>query len=59
MITTELTKNGKLLAENAPPPVQQKIIDGLNKLSEDQIEQIAAILLNLTDMLDVQDLEVT
>lgn len=59
VITIELTKNGKVLAENAPPPVQQKIIDGLNKLSEDRIEQTAAILLNLTDMLDVQDLEVT
>jgi DNA-binding MarR family transcriptional regulator len=59
VITIELTKNGKVLAENAPPPVQQKIIDGLNKLSEEQIEQTAAILINLTDMLDVQDLEVT
>jgi len=59
VITIELTKNGKVLAENAPPPVQQKIIDGLNKLSEDQIDQTAAILHNLTDMLDVQDLEVT
>ena len=59
VITIELTKNGKVLAENAPPPVQQKIIDGLNKLSEGQIDQTAAILLSLTDMLDVQDLEVT
>ena len=59
VITIELTKNGEVLAENAPPPVQQKIIDGLNKLSEDQIDQTAAILLKLTDMLDVQDLEVT
>ncbi|MDY7037922.1 MAG: MarR family transcriptional regulator [Thermodesulfobacteriota bacterium] len=59
VITIELTKNGKVLAENAPPPVQQKIIDGLNKLSEDQIDQTADILNKLTAMLDVQDLEVT
>jgi len=59
VITIELTKNGEVLAENAPPPVQQKLIDGLNKLSEDQIDQTAAILLKLTDMLDVQDLKVT
>ena len=58
VITIELTKNGKVLAENAPPPVQQKIIDGLNKLSEEQIDQTANILLKLTGMLDVQDLEV-
>ena len=59
VITIELTKNGEVLAENAPPPVQQKIIDGLNKLSEEQIDVAATILLKLTDMLDVQDLEVT
>ncbi|MBW1768143.1 MAG: MarR family transcriptional regulator, partial [Deltaproteobacteria bacterium] len=39
VITVELTKNGKILAENAPPPIQQKIIDGLNQLSPSEIEQ--------------------
>jgi DNA-binding MarR family transcriptional regulator len=58
IITVELTKDGKVLSENAPPPVQTKIIDGLNKLSEKQIEQIAKTLIKLTNMLDVQDLEV-
>jgi DNA-binding MarR family transcriptional regulator len=58
VITVELTKNGKSLCENAPPPVQTKIVDGLNKLSEKQIEQIAKTLIKLTNMLDVQDLEV-
>lgn len=58
-ITVELTKNGKVLAENAPPPIQSKIIDGLNKLSKNEIDLMARILLKLTDMLDVQDLEVT
>ena len=32
VITIELTKNGKVLAENAPPPNQQKIIYGIKKL---------------------------
>jgi hypothetical protein len=54
-----LTETGKGLAENAPPPIQQKVIDGLNKISERQINQIALSLIKLTDMLDVQDLEVT
>jgi DNA-binding MarR family transcriptional regulator len=58
IITVELTKDGKVLSENAPPPVQTKIVDGLNKLSEKQIEQIAKTLTKLTNMLDVQDLEV-
>jgi DNA-binding MarR family transcriptional regulator len=58
IITVELTKNGKILSENAPPPVQTKIIDGLNKLSEKQVEQVAKTLIKLTNMLDVQDLEV-
>ena len=59
VITVELTKSGKNLAENAPPPIQHKIIDGLNKLSPQEIDEIALTLKRLTDMLDVQDLEVT
>ena len=59
VITIELTKNGKKLAENAPPPIQQKIIDGLNKLSPEEIDKIALTLKRLTDLLDVQDLKVT
>jgi len=59
VITVELTKSGKMLAENAPSPIQQKIIDGLNQLSPSEIKQIALTLKRLTDMLDVQDLKVT
>ncbi len=59
VITVELTNNGKILAENAPSPIQQKIIDGLHDLSTDEIEDIAFTLKRLTDMLDVQDLKVT
>lgn len=59
VITVDLTKNGKVLAENAPPPIQQKIFDGLSKLSEKELKNISSTLLKLTDMLDVQDLEVT
>jgi DNA-binding MarR family transcriptional regulator len=59
IITIELTKNGKVLAENAPPPIQWKLMDGLNNISEKDIKQIAHTLIKLTNMLDVQDLEVT
>ena len=59
VVTVELTKAGKALAENAPPPIQQKIVDGLNSLSPQEIDEIALTLKRLTDMLDVQDLKVT
>jgi len=59
VITVELTRSGKILAENAPPPIQHKIIDGLNNLSPRDIDDIALTLKRLTDMLDVQDLDVT
>jgi DNA-binding MarR family transcriptional regulator len=59
VITIELTSAGKKLAKNAPPPIQQKIIDGLKRISEDETEQIVLALTKLTNMLDVQDLEVT
>jgi len=58
VITIQLTEAGKKLAENAPPPIQQKIIDGLRQTENVKIEQIVLSLSTLTDMLDVQDLEV-
>lgn len=58
VITIELTEAGKTLAQNAPPPIQHKIVDGLKKLPEGEIEQIILSLSKLTHMLDVQDLEV-
>ncbi len=59
IVTIELTDAGNQLAENAPPPIQQKIVDGLKKISETEIDEIVFALTKLTDMLDVQDLEVT
>jgi len=58
VITIQLTAAGKRLANNAPPPIQQKILDGLKKLSKDDIKRIVASLNMLTHMLDAQDLEV-
>ena len=58
VITIELTDSGTNLAENAPPPIQQKIIEGLRRLPRSEMEKIVLGLTMLTRMLDVQDLEV-
>jgi len=58
MITIELTETGNGLAQHAPSPIQQKIIDGLKRLPNGEIEKIVDGLNMLTRMLDVQDLEV-
>ena len=58
VITIQLTQAGKKLAQNAPPPIQQKIIDGLKQTETVKKEQIVSSLNMLTAMLDVQDLEV-
>lgn len=58
VITIELTDAGKKLAENAPPPIQQKIMDGLKRLSEDEINRIVLGLTKLTNLLDFNDIEV-
>jgi DNA-binding MarR family transcriptional regulator len=58
VITIQLTQAGKKLAQNAPPPIQQKIIDGLKQTKSAKKEQIVSSLNMLTAMLDVQDLEV-
>jgi len=59
VITIELTQTGKRLAKNAPPPIQQKIIDGLKNISEKEKDNIVFSLSKLIDMLEVQDLDVT
>ena len=58
IITIELTESGRKLAENAPPPIQQKILQGLQKLEETEGEEIIHSLTRLTEMVDAQDLEV-
>lgn len=58
-ITVELTEEGEALAHNAPPPIQQTIVDGLKKLSQEENEQIIHDLTLLTKMLDGHDLVVT
>ena len=58
VITIELNEPGERLAEHAPPPIQQKIMDGLRMLSAEETETILRGLQRLTQMLDVQDLEV-
>ncbi len=59
VIMIELKEDGKALAKNAPPPIQQKILDGLRSLPEEEIKQIVHSLKKLTNMLEVEDLEVT
>ena len=39
-------------------PFHQRVIDGLKKLPSDDLEQIARSLDALTNMLDVEDLDV-
>ena len=58
VINIELTDAGKTLAQNAPPPIQQKIVDGLKRLPQNKMEAITHNLQLLVYMLDVQDLEV-
>jgi DNA-binding MarR family transcriptional regulator len=58
VISIQLTANGKKLAKVAPPPIQQRVFDGLQQLSNKELDQIIISLATLTKMLDVQDLEV-
>jgi DNA-binding MarR family transcriptional regulator len=58
IVTVELTESGKKLAQNAPPPIQQKIVEGLSQLSEQEMNSIVQSLTRLTEMVDAQDLEV-
>jgi DNA-binding MarR family transcriptional regulator len=54
VITVSLTQKGTALVENAPLPVQNKIVEGMRKLSSEEIEEIIQGLTRLTGMLDDQ-----
>lgn len=57
IITIELTPEGRKLARNAPPPIQQQMLDGLNKLDPSQLKQIIQSLRTLTFSLDAGAIE--
>lgn len=58
VIMISLTAKGTVLAENAPPPLQKKIVEGLKKLPPLEVESIVQALTKLAFFLDVQDLDV-
>jgi DNA-binding MarR family transcriptional regulator len=58
IINVELTPDGQNMAQSAPPPIQQRVVDGLQKLSSEELDQIVHSLAKLTRMLDFQDLGV-
>jgi DNA-binding MarR family transcriptional regulator len=58
IINIHLTSSGEKMAEVAPPPIQQRVLDGLQQLSQNELNQIIRSLAKLTKMLDMQDLEV-
>jgi DNA-binding MarR family transcriptional regulator len=57
VINIQLTKRGNELARNAPPPIQHKVVDGLKRLPQKKIEKIVKSLRTLTQLLDVQDMD--
>jgi DNA-binding MarR family transcriptional regulator len=58
IIYIRLTPNGKEMAKVAPPPIQQRVIDGLQRMPAYELDQIILSLAKLTKMLDFQDLEI-
>jgi DNA-binding MarR family transcriptional regulator len=58
VIYIRLTPDGKKMAKVAPPPIQQRVIDGLQQMPVYELDQIILSLTKLTKMLDFQDLEI-
>ncbi len=56
VITIELTDVGEVLAKNAPPPIQLKIVQGLKRLDDEEREQIVKSLNKLAEMIDAQEM---
>lgn len=52
VITIELTEKGEELARHAPPPIHEKIVDGLRRMPDEDVQKIVSGLSRLTDLLD-------
>ncbi|MEJ2165859.1 MAG: MarR family transcriptional regulator, partial [Desulfobacterales bacterium] len=55
IINIQLTLGGQKTAEAAPPPIQQRVVDGLQQLSPKELDQIILSLAKLAKMIDLQD----
>ncbi|MBN1103075.1 MAG: MarR family transcriptional regulator [Deltaproteobacteria bacterium] len=58
VIIVSLTEGGRDLATHAPPPFQKKIVEGLRRMPDHEVEKIIKALMKLVYMLDVQNLDV-
>jgi len=52
VVTVELTQSGQALAEYAPVPIPEGMVDGLNKLPVEETKTIVKSLATLVSMLD-------
>lgn len=56
VVTISLTETGERLAQNAPSPITEKIMEGLKRLTGSDLQQIVQGLKSLTALLDAEDL---
>jgi len=54
-ITVSLTETGRRLAEIAPPPVQQRIVNGLKRLPDEEFQEILQGLSRLLGLLKMSE----
>ncbi len=58
VITVRITEQGRRLAESAPPPIQNKIVNGLRRLKDAERTEIIKGLTRLAEMIDSEGLEI-
>ena len=57
VITIGLTESGRMLAQNSPLPIQERIVDGYKDLPSNEREDIIRALKKLSSMLDSNAME--
>ena len=57
VITIGLTESGRMLAQNSPLPIQERIVDGYKNLPSNEREDIIRALKKLSSMLDSNAME--
>ncbi len=57
VVKVQITEKGQVLADNSPPPIQEKLMNGLSNLSEDKQNAIVRSLEEITDLMGLIDMD--
>lgn len=57
VVNVKITEKGQILADNSPPPIQRRLVEGLNNLPEGEQAEIVHSLEKIVSLLGIVDID--